>query len=181
MNLPETDVSLFGTHVVGFCYLFSYSLLVTRCYTLNTTGQHKNKLTIKFLRDNNLKHTVYLHDPDMFLITSNPVAVPRAVLHTTNNSGLQNVFIEATQHRRWVAASSPPGRHKAVQAKPGSTTMRGQYDLQLHAVPSQQRDQHAGLQVHLGRLGLPRHPALHQPNKAVDLREGTRPSLRNAG
>ena len=143
-------------------------------------GQHRKNLTIKFPRKSNIKHTVYLHDPDMFLITSNPVAVPRAVLHTTNNYGLQNVFIEATQHRRWVAASSLPGRYKAIQAKPGSATMRSQHDLQLHAVPSEQRDQQAGLQVHLGRLGLPRHPALHQTNTAVDLREGTRPSLRNA-
>ena len=67
---------------------------------MNTTSQHKNELAVKFPRRSHLKHTVYLHDPDMFLITSNPVAVPRAVLHTTNNSGLQNVFIEATQHRR---------------------------------------------------------------------------------
>ena len=73
-----------------------------RCFTLNSTGAAPDPaegLEIVFKPD--LKHTVYLHDPDLFLISGNPVAVPRAVLRTDSTAGKSNVYIEAKQHLRW--------------------------------------------------------------------------------
>ena len=89
-----------------FCNTIVYilELLRCRCYVLNSTGAGQRvpapPLDIEFRPSQ--KHTVYLHDPDMFLISGNPLAVPRDVLKTNNKSGRLNVYIDVTEHRRFV-------------------------------------------------------------------------------
>ena len=117
-----------------------------RCYTLNSTGLANSSLSVKFRPKQ--KHSVFLHDPDLFLHSGNPVAVPRAVLHTNNISGVLNVFIQAAQHRRYQklghlanidkaflyscvistlhSNSSFSNKNLICQAGPGWTAVRGE-------------------------------------------------------
>ena len=72
-----------------------------RCFTLNSTGAAPDPADgLEIVFKPTLKHTVYLHDPDLFLISGNPVAVPRALLRTDSTAGRRYVYIEAKQHLR---------------------------------------------------------------------------------
>jgi hypothetical protein len=87
---------------------------VGKCHTLNNSV-FLGPSTWKFIFNSNLNdyifpltgYKVFIHDPDFFIPSKNPVTVPAVYLHLKPSQGTQFIYIEVVQHINFDRTEQP--------------------------------------------------------------------------
>ena len=101
-NLTETvprAISNDGTDISNSSFWINDISLtyLGKCHTLNNSVSLGSSYW-NFVLDASLNYFVAIHDPNFFMVTSNPATVPLVTLLLRPNQGTQLIYIELIQH-----------------------------------------------------------------------------------